>query len=77
VRLEARSPTAEQLAVGFVRGSPVSNAIQERGGAFKRIVEAVTAALARLGGEAPFRSTMRAIVVTARVAEATDSTQSR
>ena len=66
VTLEARSPTAEQLAVGFVRGTPLSNAIQERGGAFDRIVEAVAAALARLGGEAPFRSTMRALVVTAR-----------
>jgi hypothetical protein len=77
VTLEARSPTAEHLAIGAVRGSPMSNAIQERGGAFDRIVEAVAAALARLGGEAPFRSTMRAIVVTARAAEAIDSTQSR
>jgi ubiquinone/menaquinone biosynthesis C-methylase UbiE len=66
VTLEARSTTAEQLAVGFVRGTPLSNAIQERGGAFDRIVEAAAAALARLGGEAPFRSTMRAIVITAR-----------
>jgi SAM-dependent methyltransferase len=66
VTLEVRSPTAELLAVGLVRGTPVSNAIQERGGAFDRIVGAVAAALARLGGEAPFRSTMRAIVVMAR-----------
>jgi SAM-dependent methyltransferase len=66
VTLEARSPTAEQLAVGFVRGTPLSNAIQERGGASDRIAEAVAAALARLGGEAPLRSTMRALVVTAR-----------
>jgi SAM-dependent methyltransferase len=64
--LEAHSPTAEQLAVGLVRGTPVSNAIEERGGEFDRIVESVTEALARLGGEAPFQSTMRALVVAAR-----------
>jgi hypothetical protein len=67
VTLEVRSPTAEQLAVGLVRGTPVSNAIEERGGQFDRIVEAVAASLIRLGGEAPFRSTMRALVVVADV----------
>lgn len=66
VTLEARSPTAEQLAVGMVRGTPMSTAIEERGGDLGRIVESVAAALAQLGGEAAFRSSMRALVVTAR-----------
>jgi SAM-dependent methyltransferase len=64
--LEARSPTAEELAMGLVRGTPLSNAIRERDGAFEPIVEAAAAALARLGGAAPFRSPQRALVFTAR-----------
>jgi ubiquinone/menaquinone biosynthesis C-methylase UbiE len=65
VTLQAHSPTAERLARGLVRGTPVSNAIEERGGELESIVKAVAEALARLGGAAPFRSTMRALVVTA------------
>jgi SAM-dependent methyltransferase len=66
VTLEARSPTAEALAIGLVRGTPMSNAIQARGGSFSRIVSAVGTALAHLGGDAPFRSSMQALVITAR-----------
>lgn len=62
------SPAAEHLATGLVRGTPMSNLIAQRGGDFDRIVKAVAAALAQLGGEAPFRSTMRALVFTARAA---------
>jgi ubiquinone/menaquinone biosynthesis C-methylase UbiE len=65
ITLQAHSPTAERLARGLVRGTPVSNAIKERGGELESFVEAVSEALARIGGEAPFRSTMRALVVTA------------
>jgi SAM-dependent methyltransferase len=66
VTLEARSSTARSFAIGLVQGSPVSTVIRERGVPFAPIVEAVAAALAQIGGEAPFRSPMRAIVVTAR-----------
>jgi ubiquinone/menaquinone biosynthesis C-methylase UbiE len=66
LELEAQSPTAEQLAIAMVRGTPMSNAIRERGGDFEQIVAAVTEALARLGGAAPFRAPMRALFVTAR-----------
>jgi SAM-dependent methyltransferase len=69
VTLEARSPTALDLATGFVRGTPMSHAIQERGGDFARIVESVATAFGQLGGEAPFRFTMRALVITARAGE--------
>jgi hypothetical protein len=57
--------SAERLARGLVCDTPVSNAIEERGGQLESIVTAVADALARLGGEAPFRSSMRALVVTA------------
>lgn len=65
VTLEARSPSAKSFAVGLVKGSPVSIAIQERGVAPDPIVDALEAALARAGGDHPFRSTMRALVATA------------
>ena len=62
----ARSPTARSFAIGLVKGNPVCLAIQERGGALEPIVDALAAALVRIGGDHPFRSTMQAIVVTAR-----------
>ena len=66
VELEARGATAANLATGLIQGSPLSHEIAARGGSFDEIVEAATAALVRLGGDAPFRSTSRALVFTAR-----------
>ena len=66
VTLEARSPSARSLAIGLVKGNPVSITIQERGSALDPIVDAPEAALARVGGNHPIRSTMRALVVTAQ-----------
>lgn len=66
ITLEARSESAQALAIGFVQGSPLSAAIQERGASFESVVTAVTDAFARHGGAAPFRSTLQAVVVTAR-----------
>ena len=70
VTCEARSPSAHSFAIGLVKGNPVSLAIQERGASLDPIVEAVARALARVGGDAPFRSTMQALVVTARAGAA-------
>ena len=66
VTLEVRSESAKALAIGFVQGSPLSAAIQERGASFEFVVAAVAEALAQHGGAAPFRSTLQAVVVTAR-----------
>jgi hypothetical protein len=63
---ETLSDSARSLAIGLVKGNPVSISIQERGGDLDAIVDALEAALARAGGAQPFRSTMRALVVTAR-----------
>jgi hypothetical protein len=63
---ETYSPSAESFAIGLVKGTPISNAIQERGVPFDDIVAAVASALAHEGGDRPFRSTMQAVVVTAR-----------
>ena len=48
----------------------MSLAIVERGGSLERVVERVAEELARAGGDQPFRSTMQAVVVTARAAGA-------
>lgn len=66
VTLEARSESAQALALGFVQGSPFSAAIQDRRASFESVVAAVTEALTQHGGAAPFRSTLQAIVATAR-----------
>ncbi|MBI3847589.1 MAG: methyltransferase domain-containing protein [Planctomycetes bacterium] len=66
VTLELRADSASSFATGLVEGNPISNSIRDAGLAFEAIVEAVTAALVREGGDAPFRSTMNALVVTAR-----------
>jgi ubiquinone/menaquinone biosynthesis C-methylase UbiE len=66
VTLEARSESAKALATGFIQGSPLSAAIQERGASFESVVAAVAEALEQHGGAAPFRSTLQAVVVTAR-----------
>jgi SAM-dependent methyltransferase len=70
VTLEARSPSAKSLAIGLIKGNPVSIVIQERKVALDPIVDALEAALVRVGGDHPFRSTMRALVVTARAGAA-------
>lgn len=70
VTLETHSPSARSFAVGLVKGNPVSIDIQERGAALDPIVDALEAALTRAGGDHPFRSTMRALVVTARAGAA-------
>jgi SAM-dependent methyltransferase len=64
-RMQLYSPTAEHLALGLTRGTPVHKAIEVVRGEPARVVEEVARVLARLGGAAPFRSTMQALVVTA------------
>ncbi|MBS0183914.1 MAG: methyltransferase domain-containing protein [Nitrospira sp.] len=61
-----RSSTAKSLAIGLIEGAPILAEIQERGGSSGPIVEAVKATLVQTGGDNPYRSTMQAIVVTAR-----------
>jgi len=68
VTLEARSSSARGLATGLLAGTPASNAIQERGGSVEAVVVALTESLKQIGGDDPFRSTMKALVVTARAA---------
>ena len=66
VSKECSSNTARSLAIGMIEGAPILAEVQERGGSPGPIIDTVAAAFAQLGGDSPFRSTMQAIVVTAR-----------
>lgn len=66
VGFEATSESAEHLAVGLVRGNPVSNAISERGGiTLEEVERRIAEALRSEFGDRPVRTTMHAWVVTA------------
>lgn len=68
VPMECRSDSAKSLAIGMIEGAPILAEIQERGAHPGPIVDTVATGFTRIGGDHPFRSTMQAIVVTARAA---------
>jgi ubiquinone/menaquinone biosynthesis C-methylase UbiE len=63
---EIVSVSARDFATGLIRGNPVLNEIVERGSDPLAVEAALARALAREGGEAPFRSNTQALVVTAQ-----------
>ena len=65
VDLEGSVPSAEDVPVGYARGTPLSHQLAERGADVDEVVRAVTAALERLDPERPFRLRHAAIVITA------------
>jgi SAM-dependent methyltransferase len=67
-KIEIRSASAKSLAIGLVKGTPRSLMLQERGAALDEVIDTVAAALARVGGDAPFRTPAQTLVVTARAA---------
>lgn len=71
VRLEAlvlpcRCESAATLAAGLVRGTPLANDLLARDTEPEAVIGSVTAALAEVGGEAPFTCPMKALVVEAQ-----------
>jgi SAM-dependent methyltransferase len=66
VRREIRFASARELASGQLRGTPRGALLEKRGLALDGIVDKCAAALARVGGEAPFRGSAQALVVEAR-----------
>jgi ubiquinone/menaquinone biosynthesis C-methylase UbiE len=66
VSLTVQAESAAFLAKGLVEGNPVADAIREARLPFEKIIDAVTSALAREGGAAPFRSKTAALAVVAR-----------
>ena len=61
--LECRSESAKDFATGLVRGTPLANDLQSRAADFDLVERTVAEALAELGGDAPFQSPMKALVV--------------
>lgn len=65
-RIEVRSPDARTLALGQIRGTPRSLLIEKRGASLAEVIDRATDALAKVGGEKPYRSHAQAVVVEAR-----------
>jgi len=63
---DLHAESARGFARGLVEGNPVVAAIREAQVPVADVVDAVTMALTKEGGGAPFRSTMVAVVGTAR-----------
>jgi ubiquinone/menaquinone biosynthesis C-methylase UbiE len=66
VRIACSCPSAREFATGQIRGTPRGLLLQERGLSLDQVIDKVAAALARVGGAAPFRYTAQALVVEAR-----------
>jgi SAM-dependent methyltransferase len=58
--------SARDFAAGQLKGTPRGGLLQKRGIDVEDVIGKVAAALARVGGEAPFRVTAQALVVEAR-----------
>lgn len=65
-RIEVHSPDARTLAIGQIRGTPRSLLIEKRGASLEDVIDKAAAALAKAGGEKPYRSHAQAVVVEAR-----------
>ena len=66
VALKVSCPSARDLATGQVKGTPRGLLLQKRGVDVEQVIGKIAAALARVGGEAPFRYTAQALVVEAQ-----------
>jgi len=66
VPIACTCPSARDFATGQLRGTPRTLILQERGIPVDGVIEKVAAALARVGGAAPFKYTAQAVVVEAR-----------
>ncbi|MCA1647322.1 MAG: hypothetical protein LC797_18315 [Chloroflexi bacterium] len=65
VRLQSISPSATEFATGFVRGSPLTHELIQRGANLDDMVRELAAAAIPVGGEAPFTANLAATVITA------------
>ena len=66
-RIEVHGVSARSIATGLIRGSPRSLLIEKRGASLDEVIERISAALAKAGGD-PYRGQANAVVVEARAA---------
>jgi SAM-dependent methyltransferase len=64
-RLEGESPSADDFATGFVRGSPLTHSLADHGANLDTVTRELARALIPVGGNRPFRPTLNATVITA------------
>ena len=60
---DCRCPSAAELAMGLVRGTPLFNDLQARGADLTAVQQAIATHLAAFGGAAPFSCPMKAFVI--------------
>lgn len=65
-RVEVLCPDARTLAIGGIRGTPRVALIEKRGVPVDHVIERAAVALAKVGGDKPYRSHAQAVVVEAR-----------
>ena len=65
IHSDSEAKSAEDVATGFIRGTPLFPALQERGADHDHVVREVAAALAAVGGERPFRTPLHALLLEA------------
>ncbi|HEY0986584.1 MAG TPA: methyltransferase domain-containing protein [Kofleriaceae bacterium] len=63
--ITGHGPAAASLATGFARGSPIAQALAQRGIDPQRFITDVTPGMAAVGGDAPFAPALAAIVISA------------
>jgi ubiquinone/menaquinone biosynthesis C-methylase UbiE len=68
VTREVRFASAQELAIGQLRGTPRGALLEKRGLDLEAIIGKCAAALARVGGAEPFRCSARALAIEARAA---------
>jgi hypothetical protein len=66
-RIEVHGVSARSIATGLIRGSPRSLLIEKRGASLDEVIDRITAALAKAGGD-PYRGQANAVVVEALAA---------
>ncbi len=65
VKLPVHCPSAREWAIGQLRGTPRGALIEKRGMKIDEVIDKVASALARVGGERPFRVEAQALVAEA------------
>ncbi len=68
VRIACTCPSARDFARGQIHGTPRGQLLQQKGVDVEAIIDEVAAALAKIGGVAPFKYTAQALVIEARAA---------
>jgi SAM-dependent methyltransferase len=65
VRMQSTSPSATEFATGFVRGSPLTHELTQRGADLDDMVRELADTLVAVGGARPFTASLTATVITA------------